>query len=343
MDNTVTNKNTWDLLQVQYPKNFFHGCVCHTVHLMVKDLIKNVTWFSVLYTNSLEVVKLFNKNHRLNYQTKEEQKKKQLNTLKLPGQTRWGSIYKCFTSLIELDDILLNIVSRREFEQVSSRKERIRRNNIKEFITSNNFSKELRKGIDLLEPLQKAITYFQSDSVSVSDVYHFFLRTYDKEYETMNINAQDKRAMKKIFDDRFLFVYGDAHGIGYLLDPVYTGIGMDSETYNAVEELICRWDGVFDERYMIELSSYKAMVELLKKKKPKKVQIVAGKENYSCRFLANTAPVPETTRYCGCCFFRMLFQLFIRKELLRAELHTFQIKKQINFRKGGKIDLHFRK
>jgi len=37
-DNTSTNKAAWNLLIAKYPDMFFHGCACHGLHLLVKDI-----------------------------------------------------------------------------------------------------------------------------------------------------------------------------------------------------------------------------------------------------------------------------------------------------------------
>ena len=37
-DNTATNKKVWGELEEKYPSCFFHGCVSHGLHLLVKDI-----------------------------------------------------------------------------------------------------------------------------------------------------------------------------------------------------------------------------------------------------------------------------------------------------------------
>jgi hypothetical protein len=37
-DNTATNKKMWSILEQKYPACFFHGCVSHGLHLLVKDV-----------------------------------------------------------------------------------------------------------------------------------------------------------------------------------------------------------------------------------------------------------------------------------------------------------------
>ena len=38
-DNTNTNKAVWRMLEDEYPDKFFYGCVCHALHLLVRDIL----------------------------------------------------------------------------------------------------------------------------------------------------------------------------------------------------------------------------------------------------------------------------------------------------------------
>lgn len=37
-DNTNANRAAWKILEEKYPGKFFHGCVSHALHLLVKDI-----------------------------------------------------------------------------------------------------------------------------------------------------------------------------------------------------------------------------------------------------------------------------------------------------------------
>ena len=43
-NNTSANRKAWGILQGIYPKLFFHGCVCHALHLVVKDIEASFTF-----------------------------------------------------------------------------------------------------------------------------------------------------------------------------------------------------------------------------------------------------------------------------------------------------------
>ncbi|ETM46094.1 hypothetical protein L914_08973, partial [Phytophthora nicotianae] len=49
--------------------------------------------------------------------------------------------------------------------------------------------------------------------------------------------------IQQILDKRFNFIYGYAHGVGYVLDPRYLGKGMDDETRGSVKYFVGMWHG----------------------------------------------------------------------------------------------------
>ena len=51
----------------------------------------------------------------------------------------------------------------------------------------------------------------------------------------------DKREvsyLENLSDERFQFIYGDAHGLGYLLDPRYVGEKMGRKLKEELEDLL---------------------------------------------------------------------------------------------------------
>ena len=41
MDNAAANKKAWKMLENKYPQKFFHGCVSHGLHLLIKDIFSS--------------------------------------------------------------------------------------------------------------------------------------------------------------------------------------------------------------------------------------------------------------------------------------------------------------
>ena len=92
-----------------------------------------------------------------------------------------------------------------------------RDNHLSQFVNS------LNECIRILEPIDKFIKIFQSDAVPCSDVFNVFLELEDKMHAMTNIDAHKKTYLVQLVKQRFQFMYGDAHGIAYLLDPRYLG------------------------------------------------------------------------------------------------------------------------
>ncbi|POM69380.1 Uncharacterized protein PHPALM_14338 [Phytophthora palmivora] len=51
VDNMATNKSVWELLQPDFACVFFHECVCHALHVFVKDTVSKWTWLDGLISS----------------------------------------------------------------------------------------------------------------------------------------------------------------------------------------------------------------------------------------------------------------------------------------------------
>jgi hypothetical protein len=45
--------------------------------------------------------------------------------------------------------------------------------------------------------------------------------------------------VKRTCASRFQFIYGNAHGIAFLLDPRFLGLGLSTEKRRSIEDIIC--------------------------------------------------------------------------------------------------------
>ena len=75
-------------------------------------------------------------------------------------------------------------------------------------------------------------------SVPCSDVYKAFLDLENKLNGLTNIAAEKKSYLVKQVKKRFDFMYGDAHGVAYLLDPRYLGDKMSRSLRKEFEDFI---------------------------------------------------------------------------------------------------------
>jgi hypothetical protein len=214
-DNTTTNQSAWKLLRKKHPKMFFNGCVCHTIHLLVKDLLAQMKWLSELDKKSRDLVVLFNSSHRLNYHLGCAQADAGVKALALPVATRWGSLLKCFRTILDSEKQLNALVNERDFMDVP-KKQRPRRKTVVEFVRNVSFVPSLQKAVDLLSIICDFMHKFERNTTPPSEVYSYFVNLKEKVQET-KLSSAEKKVVCKLVDERFAFVYEDAHGLGFYL------------------------------------------------------------------------------------------------------------------------------
>lgn len=247
-DNTATNKAAWELLQQEFPRLFFHGCAYHALHLLVKDTVGKVTWLETLLVSCKLIVTFFKTNHKLWSKLRSKLKSLKLRMLAMPGDTRWGSILSCLTSVLKAEEVLFAMVSERNFLVAKSKKKHQTRRMVFNTVTATDFVPKLKRATALLNVFGEPLKRFEENVTPVSEVYQLFL-DLPNDVEKCGLPAKDVKVIKKLISDRFDFVYGDAHGVGHLLDPRYRGAGMDADTRRNVEPFLIQWhgDGGIDE------------------------------------------------------------------------------------------------
>ena len=85
----------------------------------------------------------------------------------------------------------------------------------------------------------------------------FFIHIAKKIKENSSLSGEDILIIDQVVGERINFVYGDDHGVGYILDPKYFGKDMDYETKEQVEFFIYNYfgEGEFS-NMVVELSNY---------------------------------------------------------------------------------------
>ncbi|KAE8983665.1 hypothetical protein PR003_g23818 [Phytophthora rubi] len=238
-DNTTANKAMWEELQPDFPNVFFHGCVCHALHLLVKDRVAHIPWLDKLQAESKRLVVFFKTNHKLWFRFRQLMKANNLKMLALPDDTRWGSLLACLISILEAEDVLFSVVSGRKFMEAKTKKKRQARQLVFNLVTASDFVSNLKHAIALLKLVAKPMKQFVKNETPVSDVFKLFL-DLPTSIDTCGLPARDVKVVKGLVKERFDFIYGDAHGVGFLLDPRYRGLGMDSTTRANVETLLAQ-------------------------------------------------------------------------------------------------------
>ena len=72
-----------------------------------------------------------------------------------------------------------------------------------------------------------------------------------------NVDAEKKAYLVQLVHNRFDFMYGDAHGVAYLLDPRYLGDWMLRTLRNEIEDYIFKFpkkDGTTSEERMYQMA-----------------------------------------------------------------------------------------
>ena len=254
MDNTAANKAAWVLLKAAYPDMFFQGCVAHGLHLLVKNIFaatkaKHGREFAdyptgypfehllVFAGKVKDVVKFFNNHQAPKAILRRALATAKLNWLVQMAPTRWGSIKDMFVSVRAAEIAIHAVVTARGFI-IGTAKQKDERRAIVDIVTNVSFLTLLDKAIMILNPIDAAIVFYQSDKVPVSEVYCTFNHKLPLAFRAMDIPLAERNYILNLVKDRYLFMEGDSHAISYLLDPRYLGSGMTPERRIHVEELI---------------------------------------------------------------------------------------------------------
>jgi Protein of unknown function (DUF 659) len=132
-DNTKANQKAWKILERDLLSKFFHGCVSHELHLIVKDIYaatktkkggSNVAKYPEGYPfedilqfaeDCKEVLKFFHNHHAIKAKLNHLQQQSNLKALVSPAPTCWGFLEGCFQSILENEPHLYMIVSAQDF------------------------------------------------------------------------------------------------------------------------------------------------------------------------------------------------------------------------------------
>jgi hypothetical protein len=249
-DNTSTNVKVMELLQDKYPDKYFHGCNCHMLHLLVGDLFdarKNDGTYpegypfielNILVDDVTTATIFFKRVHAARAKLKSLQKEQKKRSLKLSGATRWGSIRRMFSEIKNSWGQLTEIVVQHDF--VSSGRtpaDREKREKLRLFLTTAPNYLLLGEALLILEPIDIALRLAESDAFLVSDVYELW-ESLKHKFDDLRLDPNKISYIRSRVSLRWQKIYGDAHGVGYLLDPKYVGEKMDRSLRCEVENFI---------------------------------------------------------------------------------------------------------
>ncbi|KAE9046492.1 hypothetical protein PR001_g4544 [Phytophthora rubi] len=169
-DNTATNRLVWSTLQQQKPNIFFHGCISHTLHLAVKDLVGRLPWLGKLTKNCRKLVRFLKKSQQLWYQLKRLQCMEGKSSLGLPTGTLWGTIKRYFSTVLASEKIQHAFVSGRGFLRARAKVQNTKRRHACDTVVARDFVQQLEKAIKLLKVISKFQKAFEKNTKPPSEV-----------------------------------------------------------------------------------------------------------------------------------------------------------------------------
>lgn len=251
-DNAANNQSAWKILSSKHPEKYFYGCFCHGLHLIVKSLLclkecpanSPFRYLCELAERASKVVTYFKRHHIANVTLVEEQGLSKVNSLKLAGDTRWGSYSATFKSLkdsfrILEDTVRSDVWNGKGDAPKGTAKEQQTRAEIKHIVARSGereFEAELAKALAILGPIDKYIKVFQSNTVPLSDCYAAIvkMRSAYTVLARTELTGEEHAYLKNLLSDRWRFLYTPAHGISYLMDPRYLGEGLNRGDQDAI-------------------------------------------------------------------------------------------------------------
>jgi hypothetical protein len=96
-------------------------------------------------------------------------------------------------------------------------------------VTDQHFIDNLKKKLAILHPIDGLIVKYQSDKIPISEVmldFHALPNEFAKLHSTNVITKQEVEYLVMFAKKRFQFMYGEAHSLSYLLNPVLLGEGL---------------------------------------------------------------------------------------------------------------------
>ncbi|KAH6596166.1 hypothetical protein BASA50_005206 [Batrachochytrium salamandrivorans] len=254
-NNISTNRKAWTLLREMFPSCYFQGCCSHGIHLLVKDIFAatktkkarntEATYpIGYLFQEMLEfivdcrdVFKMFHNHHVVKAQLQELQRTTESRVLVRQAPTRWGTIQQMCQRLLDSESHLHTTSSARDFIKGTAAQQ-AERQKVKDIIADDQFVVKLKKALAIMVPLDRLIVKYQSDKVPISEVmpdFHALPKEFRMLLDFHIITQNEFEYLSSVSHARFVFLYGTAHGLSYLLDPRLLGESLPSDIRNDLE------------------------------------------------------------------------------------------------------------
>jgi hypothetical protein len=173
-DNTNANKAAWKILSVANPDKFFHGCICHALHLAVGDIIKGIPELSDTIGIVKDLIFFIFRNQKLLFEIRQSAIAAKKPFLVKPCTTRWGVICRSVKSILDNEEGLLAVLTDAFVAAGRNLDERSRRKVFKTSMEDFNFIYKLRQCVTMLKPWCDLIVKFEGEKIEISEVYNDF-------------------------------------------------------------------------------------------------------------------------------------------------------------------------
>jgi hypothetical protein len=223
---------------------------------VVQDLVRELPWLQTLEMNSRQLVRFLKKSQLLWHALQRLQQMGNKGALVPPVGTRWGTIERCFASIVASEPIFHAFVNAREFMRSGSKEQKAKRHHAHDSVVARDFVQQLEKVISLLIVVSAFQKAFEKNSKPPSDVYRMF-QELPKIYSNMKMPIGEFGMIAGTLQNRFNFIYGYAHSVTYVLDPRYLGRNMDDKTRLQVDNFTIAWNSPDNEdATAVELLKY---------------------------------------------------------------------------------------
>ncbi|TMW55462.1 hypothetical protein Poli38472_010344 [Pythium oligandrum] len=258
-DNTRENQAMWRRLKKIYPSQFFHGCASHGLRLFVKNIftpsavgedmlfLDSIKEYPFIFLNDLmeacrEVVTFFEEtfDQSVRDQFNQGLRDEDIPHPHFPPRNEWYGLKGGFESFIAAAPVLRPLVASRSFGEVASPRERQRRMKIHVLVNDTEFVENLRTAVAILTPLEGMMDRIENEpNMPCSEVFYSFAREIpDALNKVEGVYKDQVEYLLYLNQTRFNGMYGDAHGIAYLLDPRFIGDGLAPEVRKNIEDTI---------------------------------------------------------------------------------------------------------
>lgn len=224
-DNAANMKRCGEMLREKYSNVQWSGCVAHTIHLCVMDILK-IESISEIVSKVTAIVKCIKKSQILTAIFQQLVHEKNINvSLHLPVKTRWGSYTETLSTFLKSKNILQNLA-------IDDANSNILNRDYKLVLLDDDFWLRITKIHDVMSCFTKWITILEGDYSSIHKVVPCFEEINVILNCTDDILSQNESSeIKTKIDSRKSQAVRPFHYAACILDPKNRGSTLDDQEH----------------------------------------------------------------------------------------------------------------